>query len=64
MENKAWHNNILRMKTFFDFRFLLFTKALMKELARILFHVYKIFNRKVSLKILLLMCLVIVEKKL
>ena len=52
------------MKTFFDFRFLLFTKALMKELARILFYVHKIFNRRVSLKILLLMCLAIVEKKL
>ena len=52
------------MKTFVDFRFMLFTKVLMKELARILIHVYKIFNRRVSFKILLLMCLAIVEKKL
>ena len=52
------------MKTFVDFRFMLFTKVLMKELARILIHVHKIFNRRVSFKILLLMCLAIVEKKL
>ena len=50
--------------TFFDFRFMLFTKVLMKELARILIHVHKIFNRRVSFKILLLMCLAILEKKL
>ena len=50
--------------TFFDFRFMLFTKVLMKELARILIHVHKIFKRRVSFKILLLMCLAIVENKL
>ena len=64
MENKTWHNNILRMKTFVDFRFMLFTKVLVKELARILIHVHKIFNCKVSFKILLLMCPAIIEKKL
>ena len=50
--------------TFVDFRFILFTKVLMRELVRILIHVYKIFNRRVSFKILLLMCLAILEKKL
>ena len=50
--------------TFVGFRFMLFTKVLMKELARILIHVHKIFNRKVSFKILLLMLLAILEKKL
>ena len=50
--------------TFVGFCFMLFTKVLMKELARILIHVHKIFNRRVSFKILLLMCLVILEKKL
>ena len=50
--------------TFVDFRFMLFTKVLMKELARILIHLDKIFNRRVSFNILLLMCLVIVDKKL
>ena len=52
------------MKTLVDFRFILFTKVLMKKLARILIHVHKIFNRRVYFKILLLMCLAIVEKKL
>ena len=50
--------------TFVDFRFMMFTKVLMKELARILSHVRKIFNCRVSLKMLLLMYLVIVEKNL
>ena len=50
--------------TFVDFRFVIFTKVLMKELARILVHVHKIFNRRVPFKTLLLMCLAIVEKKL
>ena len=50
--------------TFFDFRFMLFTKVLMKELVRILIHIYKIFNGRVSFKILLLMRLATVEKKL
>ena len=49
---------------FVGFRFMLFTKVLMKQLARILIHVHKIFNRRVSFKILLLMCLAILEKKL
>ena len=40
----------------------MFIKVSMKELALILIHVHKIFNRKVSFKILVLMCLVIVEK--
>ena len=50
--------------TFVDFRFMIFTKVLMKELARFLIHVHKIFNRKVSFKILFSMCLAIAEKKL
>ena len=50
--------------TFVAFRIMLFTTVLMKELARILIHVRKIFNRRVSFKILLLMCLTILEKKL
>ena len=49
--------------TFVDFRFMLFTKILMKELAHILSHVHKILNRWVSFKVLLLMCLAVVEKK-
>ena len=47
-----------------DFRFMLFTKTFMNELGRMLIHVHKIFNQRVSFKILLLMCLAIVEKKL
>ena len=50
--------------TFVGFRFMLFTKVLMKELARILIHVHKIFNRMVPFKILLLVRLAILEKKL
>ena len=50
--------------TFVGFCFMLFTKVLMKELARILIHVRKIFNRRVSFKILLFMCLANLEKKL
>ena len=50
--------------TFVDFRFMMFAKVLMKELARILIHVHKIFKRRVSFKILLVMCLAILEKKL
>ena len=50
--------------TFLDFHFMIFTKVLMKELTRIFIHVHKISNRRVSLKILLIMCLIIVEKKL
>ena len=40
----------------------MFIKVLMKKLVRILIHVHKIFNRTVSFKMLVLMCLVIVEK--
>ena len=40
--------------TFVDFRFMVFTKVLMKELARILIHVHNIFKRRVSFRILLL----------
>ena len=43
---------------------MMFTKVLMKELARILIHVRKIFNYRVSFKMLLLMYLVIVKKRL
>ena len=50
--------------TFVGFRFMLFTKVLMKELARILIRVHKICNCRVSFKILLLMCLEILENKL
>ena len=50
--------------TFLGFRFMLFTNVLMKELARILIHVQLIFNRRVSFKMLLLMCRAILEKKL
>ena len=49
---------------FVDLYFMMFTKVLMKELARILIHVYNIFNRRVFFKILLSVCLGIVEKKL
>ena len=47
-----------------DFRLMMFSKVLMKELARILIYVHKIFNRRVSFKMLWSMCLVIVKKKL
>ena len=50
--------------TFVDFRFMMFTKVLMKELARILIHAHKIFTRRVTFEILLLMCRAIVENKL
>ena len=50
--------------TFVDFRFMIFTKILMKELARVLIHVRKILSYRVSFKMLLLMHLVIVENKL
>ena len=50
--------------TFVGFRFMLFTKVFMKELVRILIHIYEIFNHRVSFKILLLMCLATLEKKL
>ena len=47
-----------------DFRFMMFSKVLMKDLARILIHVHKIFNCRVSFKMLLSVCLVIPEKTL
>ena len=50
--------------TFVYFHFMMFTKVLMKELARILIHVRKIFNCRVSFKMLFLMYLVIAEKNL
>ena len=43
--------------TFFDFRFMMFTKVLLKNLARMLIYVRKIFNFKVFFKMLLPMCL-------
>ena len=50
--------------TFVNFRFMMFNKVLMKELARILIHVHKIIKRRVFFKILLLICLAIVENKI
>ena len=41
-----------------------FTEVLMKDLARMLIHVRKILNCRVSFKMLLSMCLVIIEKGL
>ena len=41
---------------FVDFGFLIFTQALMKELASIFIYVHKIFNCRVSFKILLSKC--------
>ena len=49
---------------FVDSRSMMFTKVLMKELACILIHVRKIFNCRVSFKLLLFMYLVTAEKKL
>ena len=46
---------------FVEFRFIMFTKVLMIELARILIHVYKTFKRRVSFKMPLSMYLVSVE---
>ena len=50
--------------TFVDFRFMMFSKVLIKKLAHILIQVHKIFNRRVSFKMLWSMYLVIIEKKL
>ena len=36
--------------TFIDFCFMMFAKVMMKELAHILIHVYKIFNCRVPSK--------------
>ena len=49
--------------TFIDFCFM-FIEVSMKDLARKLNHVRKIFNCRVSLKMLFSMCLVIIEKEL
>ena len=38
--------------TIVDVRFMMFTEVLMKELARIWIHVHKIFNRRMSFKML------------
>ena len=50
--------------TFIVFCLILFTEVLIKDLARMLIHVRKIFNCRVYYKIMLSMCLVIVEKEL
>ena len=50
--------------TFVSFFFMMFAQVLMKELARILIHVRKIFDCRMSSKILFSMCLAIVEKEL
>ena len=50
--------------TFVDFCFMMLTEILMKELAPILIHIRKIFNCRVSFKMLLPMYLAIVEKEL
>ena len=50
--------------TFINFCLMMFTKIMMKDLARILIHVRKLFNCSVSFKMLLSMCLVIVVKEL
>ena len=49
--------------TLVDFHFTVFTKVLMKELAQRLMSI-KSSTVRVSFKILLLMCLAILEKKL
>ena len=49
--------------TFVDFCFMMFTEVLMEELAPILVHVRKIFNCRVSFKMLLSMYLSIIEKE-
>ena len=50
--------------TFVDFRFMMFTQALINKLAHISIHVLKIFNCRVSFKMLLSMHLEIVKKEL
>ena len=47
-----------------DFCFMVFYQVLMKELTSMLIHVHSIFHCRVSCKILLSMCLIIVEKEL
>ena len=49
---------------FNDIHSMMFTQFLMKELAHILIRVRKIFSCRVSFKILLLICLKIVENEL
>ena len=50
--------------TFVDFRFMMFAQVLMNVLERILTHVRKILNCRISFKMLLSRCLVIIEKEL
>ena len=50
--------------TFVDFRFMIFTQVLMKELAHFLIHIRKILNCRVFFKMLFPMHLAIVEKEL
>ena len=49
--------------TFVDFCFMMFTKVLMKVLTRILIHVHKIFNCRISFKVLFSMCVAILDKE-
>ena len=49
---------------FLDLCFTIFIQVLMKELVGILVRVCKIFNCRVSIKMMLSMCLVIIEKEL
>ena len=51
-------------RTFLDYRFMMFTQVLMKELAHILIHVQKIFIFRVFFKVLLSMYLRTAEKEL
>ena len=50
--------------TFINFYFMMFTKVLVKNLARMLIHVRKFFNCRLSFKMLFSMYLIIVEKEL
>ena len=47
-----------------DFCFMMFTEVLMTDLARMSIHVRRLLNGRVSFKMLISMCLVIVEKEL
>ena len=50
--------------TLVDFRFMMFAQVLMNVLERILTHVRKILNCRISFKMLLSRCLAIIEKEL
>ena len=50
--------------TCLDFCCMMFTQVLMKELARILIYVRKIFNCRMSFKMLLSMCLATLDREL